>query len=215
MNTRTLFLVAVAAASFATGCKGAPASPFNTLQESPITVFRLQNFQDAPAATPGATGGSIIPGLPSIPGLPAIPPEFLPQVQQGQTMICQFLPPGSPGCTPGAGVGTPTTPAVQSTQQFYGFRIIGQAQVMDPAVRKDVINIFGYEKSFGIKKSQCLYPELGMSFGAPPQTTDLLVSFSCNQVQARNFQWPHMDNGLTDDTVKKLSAVIQKLFGGG
>ena len=215
MKTTTLVLVAAAAASFAMGCKGSPAAPFNTLQESPITVFRLQNYQEAAAATPAATPGttttpSLIPGLPGIP----FPTEFQPQVQQAQQMICQFLPPGSPGCTPAGTTATPTTPAVQSAPQFYGYRIIGQAQIMDPDLRKQVIDIFGYEKSFGSKKSPCLFPELGMSFGQG-QTADVLVSFSCNQVQARNFSWPHPDNGMTEDTVKKLSGVIQKLFGGG
>ncbi len=199
------------------GCAGSPASPFNQLAQAPITVYRLQNYQDQTAATatptPATTGTQIIPGLP-IP----IPPEFQPQVQQAQSMICGFLPPGSPGCTPaGATPAMPTTPAVQNAPLFEGYRIIGQAQVMDSKLHDELIDIFGYDKNFGTKKSPCMFPELGVSFGAggaqPP--ADVLVSFSCNQVQARNFPWPHPDNGLQDDTVKKLSAVIQKLFGGG
>jgi hypothetical protein len=217
MKTRTLVLVAAAAvASLSMGCAGSPAAPFNQLAESPVTVYRLQNYQDQPVATatpatpaPG-TGGSLIPGLP-------IPPEFQPQVQQAQQMICGFLPPGSPGCTPGGSTTPmPTTPAVQNAPMFQGYRIIGQAQVMDTKMRSDIIDIFGYEKSFGPKKSPCMFPELGLSFGAGgAQTADVLVSFSCNQVQARNFAWPHPDNGMKDETVKKLSAIIQKLFGGG
>lgn len=216
MKTRTLVLTAAAVASLSMGCKGSPAAPFNQLAESPVTVYRLQNYQDQPVATtpttpaPG-TVGSIIPGLP-------IPTEFQPQVQQAQQMICGFLPPGSPGCAAaGATPAVPTTPAVQNTPQFEGYRIIGQAQVMDTNLRGQLIDIFGYDSSFTAKKSPCLFPEFGFSFGAggaqPP--ADVLVSFSCNQVQARNFAWPHPDNGLKDDTVKKLSAIIQKLFGGG
>jgi hypothetical protein len=213
MKTRTLVLVAAGIASLSIGCKGSPASPFNSLQDAPITVYRLQNFQQPVAATPGvvpgtATTPSLIPGLPGLP----IPPEFQPQVQQAQNMICQMLPPGTPGCTP---TGTPTTQPVitPSTPMFESFAIIGQSQVMDPKLREDIIDIFGYEKSFHSTKSPCMYPEFGMAFGSG-QTANLLISYSCNQVQARNFSWPHPDTGMTEKTVQKLNGIIQKLFGG-
>jgi len=218
MKIRTYVLVVAGIASLSIGCKGSPAAPFNTLQDSQITVLRLQNYQDpvaaAPAATqPTATTPSLIPGLPGLP----IPPEFQPQVQQAQTMICQMLPPGTPGCTP---TGQPTTQPVQvapNAPMFEGFRIIGQAQVMDPDLREAIIDIFGYDKNFQAAKSPCMFPEFGMSFGGggaqPP--ANVLISYACNQVQARNFNWPHPDNGMKEKTVKSLNEVIQKLFGGG
>lgn len=214
MKTRTYVLVVAGIASLSMGCKGSPASPFNTLQDSPITVFRLQNYEAPGAVTTPTptTQPSLIPGLPGLP----IPPEFQPQVQQAQTMICQMLPPGTPGCAP---AGQPTTPPViaPNAPMFENFRIIGQAQVMDPSLREKIIDIFGYEKSFHSKKSPCMFPEFGMAFGgggAQP-SANVLISYSCNQVQARNFNWPHPDTGLTEKTVQNLNGVIQQLFGGG
>ncbi|MFW5740025.1 MAG: hypothetical protein ACOC1F_06630, partial [Myxococcota bacterium] len=137
MRTRTYVLIAAGVASLTMGCKGSPAAPFNTLQDGQITVFRLQNYQEPEAAAPAPqpTAPSPIPGLPGLP----IPPEFQPQVQQAQNMICQMLPPGTPGCTP---AGQPTTEPVQAppnAPMFEGFRIIGQAQVMDPSLREQII----------------------------------------------------------------------------
>ena len=214
MKTSSLVLVMAGIASLSIGCKGSPASPFNTLQDSQITAFRLQNYEapTAAAATPAMpTPASPIPGIPGLP----IPPEFQPQVAQAQTMICSFLPPGSPGCGATPGVATPVPAAVPNAPMFEGFRIIGQAQVMDPDLRDQLIDIFGYEKNFDSKKSPCMFPELGLSFGGAQMPANVLVSFSCNQVQARNFNWPHPDNGLKEKTVQNLSQIIQKLFGGG
>jgi hypothetical protein len=217
MKTRSLVLVVAGIASLSIGCKGSPAAPFNTLQDSQITAFRLQNYEapGATATTPTTTPTATSP-IPGLPGLP-IPAEFQPQVQQAQTMICSFLPPGSPGCGAAAGAtATPVATAVPNAPMFEGFRIIGQAQVMDPDLREQIIDIFGYEKSFDSKKSPCMFPELGLSFGGGAQQgANVLVSFSCNQVQARNFNWPHADTGLTQKTVQNLSQIIQKLFGGG
>ncbi len=214
MKTRTYVLVAAGIASLSVGCKSSPAAPFNTLQDSQITVFRLQNYQAAPAAGPAATQQttpSIIPGLPGLP----IPPEFQPQVQQAQTMICQMLPPGTPGCTAnGQPTAQPAT-AAPNAPMFEGFRIIGQAQVMDPDLREQIIDILGYKKNFNNKKSPCMFPEFGMAFGGPQGSANVLISYSCNQVQARNFTWPHPDNGMKEKTVRNMSDVIQKLFGGG
>ncbi|HNS99484.1 MAG TPA: hypothetical protein PLJ27_22665 [Polyangiaceae bacterium] len=211
MKLRTTIWIAAGIASLSMGCKGSPASPFNQLQEQPIMVYRLQNNQQPVATTtPGtATTPSLIPGLPGLP----IPPEFQPQVQQAQSMICQMLPPGVPGCPT---AGSPTTQPVitPATPMFEGYAILGQSQVMDPKMREEIIDIFGYEKSFSSRKSPCMYPEFGMAFGSG-QTANLLISYSCNQVQPRNFQWPHGDTGMTDKTVKNLNSIIQRLFGGG
>ena len=208
MKAHTFFLVAVGVASLSIGCKGSPASPFNSLQDAPVTIVRLQNYQTAAAAptTPGGAASSILSGL--IPGL-AVPTEFQAPVQQAQSMICG-LAPMMPGCATGA-----TTPPVigQTNQMFGNYAIIGSAQVMDSSLRKDLIDVFGYEKGFQSRKSSCFYPEFGMAFGSG-QTANVLVSFGCNQVQAQNFQWPHPDVGMTDKTVKTLLSVVQKAFGG-
>lgn len=216
MKTRTYVLIAAGVASLTMGCKGSPAAPFNTLQDSQITVFRLQNYQEPVAAAPAPQPMPQPGAIPGLPGLP-IPPEFQPQVQQAQNMICQMLPPGTPGCTP---TGQPTTqpiPAQPNAPMFEGFRIIGQAQVMDPDLREAIIDIFGYDKNFHSAKSPCMFPEFGMSFGGggPQPPANLLISYSCNQVQARNFNWPHPDNGMKEKTVKDLNEVVRKLFGGG
>jgi len=217
MKIRTYVLVLAGIASLSIGCKGSPAAPFNTLQDAQITVLRLQNYQEPVAATTTTptttTQPSLIPGLPGLP----IPTEFQPQVQQAQTMICQMLPAGTPGCT---ATGQPTTQPVtvaQNAPMFEGFRIIGQAQVMDPDIHDQIIDIFGYDDNFQAAKSPCMFPEFGMSFGgggAQP-SANVLISYACNQVQARNFNWPHPDNGMKEKTVKSLNQVIQKLFGGG
>jgi hypothetical protein len=41
---------------------------------------------------------------------------------------------------------------------------------------------------------------------------DLLVSFSCNQVVSRSFAWPHPATGMTADTVKQMSGIVQKIW---
>ena len=203
-------MIAAAAATMSlgtVGCKGSPASPFNSLKDSPMMVYRLQNYSvQNQASTPTGTG--TVPGLP-IP----IPEQFLPQVQQAQSMICGFLP-TMPGCTGGT-TNTGIATAQANAPMFEGFRIIGQAQVMDADLRKDLINVFGYEKSFQSKKSACQFPEFGIAFGNQGQSANVLVSYSCNQAWPTNFQWPHPDSGLTQSTVKELNKVFQQLFGGG
>jgi hypothetical protein len=214
MEKRTPVLVAAVLACVPIACKGAPASPFDRLQESQITVYRLQNWE--PPATVTATA---VPGQAAATSLiPGIPAEIQTWVSQGAQGMGSLIPPGllPPGLIPGTTAQptpTATTPAAD-VQRFEGFRIIQQSQVLDAKMREQLIDILGYDSSFDTKRSQCLYPELGISFAQgtlPP--ADVLVSFSCNQVQARNFQWPFQVNGLTQDTVKKFSVVTQQLFG--
>ena len=54
---------------------------------------------------------------------------------------------------------------------------------------------------------------MGLSFssstGAPPN--DVLISYSCNQMQAHNFIWPHPTTGMTPETQQKLSEIVPKL----
>jgi hypothetical protein len=63
--------------------------------------------------------------------------------------------------------------------------------------------------------ASCLYAEYGFSFariGQPP--ADVLVSLSCDQVQAQNFIWPHKSVGLTPDTAARISKLVPSIFGG-
>jgi hypothetical protein len=55
---------------------------------------------------------------------------------------------------------------------------------------------------------------MGLSFGGAPggATNDILVSFSCSQIVSRSFGWPHPATGMTPDTVKSLTEVVQKLW---
>jgi hypothetical protein len=128
-----------------------------------------------------------------------------------------MLPPGllPPGLIPGA-----TTPAavapVDTTPRFHGFRVLGMpTNVIDPKLRDELIDIFGFEKHFDDSHSSCVYAEFGFSFARinqPP--ADVLVSLSCDQVQAQNFIWPHKSTGLTPDTAARISKVSQQIFGG-
>ena len=62
-----------------------------------------------------------------------------------------------------------------------------------------------------------MYAEMGLSFttanGGPPD--DMLISFSCNQVEARSFAWPHANRGFKPATVKNLAALVQKIWPSG
>ena len=57
---------------------------------------------------------------------------------------------------------------------------------MDDSLRTELAKILGTSDNFDDKQSNCMYAELGVSFaptfGAQPD--DLLVSFSCHNVQA-------------------------------
>jgi len=48
--------------------------------------------------------------------------------------------------------------------------------------------------------------------GQPP--ADVLVSLSCDQVQAQNFIWPHKSTGLTPDSTQRIIKASQAIFGG-
>lgn len=215
MNTRTLTIMTVAAVSSLAACKSI-APPFDRLKDSPITVYRLQNYEPPAVAAatpvPGATAGA-----PMIPGLP---PEIQSWVTQGAAGMGSLIPPGllPPGLIPGTAAPATTTPVVAPADapRFEGFRILGQAQAMDQSLKDDLATLFGTESNFDSTMAQCLYPEVGVSFQqTPPMLPDnVLVSFSCNHVEAKNFQWPHPNKGLKQDTIKKFSEINKKLFGG-
>jgi len=214
MNTsaNVLFGCVALAALSTFGCASQPAAPFDTLKTSNLTAFRLQNFEP-PAAAP-TVGAPATPG--AIPGLPA---EIQTWIQQGAQGLQALIPPGilPPGLIPGAPT-TPAAPAAANVPRFHGFRILGQTQVMDPDLKEELGKILGDEDSFDNANARCapgvLYAEMGLSFtqgpGAP--ANDVLISFSCSQVVSRSFGWPHPATGMTPDTTKSLTEVVQKLW---
>ncbi len=108
-------------------------------------------------------------------------------------------------------------PPAPDAPRFYGFRILGQTQVADPELKKQLASLFGTKDNFEAPKTNCLYPELGFSFGPGPgsPSNDFLVSFSCNQVQSRSFPWPYPYTGMTSNTVSDLTQIVKKLWPGG
>jgi len=186
------------------GCASSPVAPFNQLEKSNLLVFRLQNY-DPPAPAQPAPGQAAT-------ALQGLPPEIQNWIQQGAQALPQLIPPGLLN-----NLNPTTAPAQQEGPRFYGFRILGQTQVADPDLKKQLAELFGTKDNFEAPKSACLYPELGFSFGPGPgsPSNDFLVSFSCNQVQARNFAWPHPYTGMTTSTVTGLTDIVKKLWPGG
>lgn len=194
----------------AIGCASSPVAPFNTMEKGNVLVFRLQNYEQpaATAATPAATAN---PGQALIAGLP---PEIQTWVQQGASGLQQMFPGLAALAQPGQQAAQPA--AVPDVPRFYGFRILGQNQVMDSELRGKLAEIFGDPDHFEAPKSSCMYPELGVAFGSAPgaPTYDYLVSFSCHQVQSKNFQWPHPQTGMSVNMEKDLAEVVRKLWPG-
>lgn len=191
-------LVLVAAGA---GCSKGPAAPFNTLKGSNVVAYRLQNYElpQQQAAQPGP--GGLIPGL---------PPEIQQWVQAGAQGLSQLLPPGllPPGMT-----GTAAPAPQPDAPRFHGFRILSQTQVFDTDLQEQLAEILGAPDSFHNRHSACAYSEMGLSFSPQPGVTnDLLISFSCNQIVAQTFAWPHSSAGMKPETVKALSETVQKIW---
>ncbi len=188
----------------ATGCAGKPAAPFDTLKTSQVTAFRLQNYEPPAAQAPQAGG---IPGL---------PPEIQQWVQAGAQGLQQLIPPGL--LPPGLLGGTSGAPlqAAPDAPRFPlaapNFRILSQTPVIDEDLKEDLGDLFGSEKSFDSSQANCMYAEMGLAFSSAMGNNELLVSFSCNRVEARGFAWPHSSTGMKPNTVKKLSELVAKLW---
>lgn len=199
---RTFLLATVALG--ASACASTPAAPFDTLKSANVTAFRLQNYE--PPAQTSATGAAAIPGL---------PPQILQWAQQAAPALQQMIPPGliPPGLIPGLS-GTVGGMPAQDTPRFHGFRILEQVAVIDQGLKEQLGELLGEEDSYQTQHANCMYAEMGLSFSnnpaAPPN--DVLISFSCNQVQGYNFVWPHPRTGMTPDTVKTLSEVVTRVF---
>ena len=206
LKTSTLALAAAATIATLSGCASTPAAPFDQLKTANLTAYRLQNYE-VPAAVPGA--GATAPSA-LIPGLP---PEVQTWIQQGAAGLSQLIP---PGLLPGAAAGV--LPAPDTTPRFHDFRILSQTQVLDPDLKNSLGQLLGNKSSYDNADARCapnvFYAEMGLSFtsqiGQAPN--DLLVSFSCNQVVSRSFAWPFQATGMTADTVKQLSAIVQKIW---
>jgi hypothetical protein len=200
-----------------TACASAPAAPFDTLQNANVVAYRLQNYEHPPTPAAAAPAAPAAPGLPAIPGLPPIPPEIQQWAQQALPGLQQMIPPGilPPGLIPGAPAAPAPAPVAQpQAPRFHGFRILEQQPLVSPDLKETLAELLGDEDSFQTPSSNCMYAEMGLSFGngngAP--TNDVLVSFSCNQMQGHNFIWPHPSAGMTSDTVKALADVVAKIF---
>ncbi len=208
-------LGAVAMLAFATGCVKT-AAPFDMMKDSSVMAYRLQNYEPpAPAAGTAAPAPGQIPGL---------PPQIQQWVQQAQGMnLEQLIPPGlvPPELLQGLGgqqqPAQAPTPQPETVPRFPetppNFMILSQTQVMDPDLKKELAKVLGNKKNFHNEHANCMYAELGVRFGQPPAPPqDVLISFSCNQVAARGFAWPHASVGMKPEAVKKLATVVNKLF---
>jgi hypothetical protein len=199
------------------GCASAPAAPFDQLETANVVAYRLQNFEPPPQAAPAAAA----PGTPAIPGV-ALPPEIQNWIQQGAAALPQLIPPGliPPGLIPGVGAAPAAAPApvAENVPRFRGFRILNQTQVVDPKLKEELAEIFGDPDNFSHKHANCAYAEMGLAFGQgqPGQpgvmSNELTISFSCNQVIAGNFAWPHQASGMNPEMVSALSEVVSKLW---
>ncbi|HEU4405254.1 MAG TPA: hypothetical protein VFS43_08195 [Polyangiaceae bacterium] len=196
---KAAFILVVAGGSWLVGCGGKPAAPFNAMDASRVTVYRLQNYEPQPAQA----GGGAIPGIPGLP----LPPEITSWAQQATSILPpNLLPPGIlPGTAPVATMGE---------QRFNNFRIIAQTEVVSASTKKELADIFGHSSNFDNTMSPCMYAEFGLRIeqGGPP--ADTLVSLSCDHVDAVGYQWPHADRGLKPDTVKRFAKVMQGIWGG-
>jgi hypothetical protein len=196
---KSLALLALVAASNM-GCASL-SPPFSDMKGSQMTVYRLQNYeppQPVPTQAP-AQGGLQLPA----------------QIQQWIAAGASLLPPGllPPGLVPGS---APPPPPAADAPRFHAFRILEWQPVNDPGVKSDIVDTFGHPSNFTSPQFSCMYAELGFAIAQPnnPVPADILVSLSCQQVQAFNFAWPYPQTGITPDTEKKFAQIAQKVFAG-
>ncbi len=182
----------------AMGCASTPAAPFNTMPTSQVTALHLQNVQPIPAAAaPGPAG--MIPGLP-------------PQLQTIITGAQQAIPglPGLGALIPGLG-GVAPAPAAPVQPMFQGFPIIKQNAVVDEGLRQKLAELLGNPDNFDSTGS-CMHPEMGIGWGSGGAMNELLISFTCRQVDARTFAWPHPGRGLKQKTIDQLAELMPRLL---
>jgi hypothetical protein len=195
------------------GCASAPAAPFDTLKSANVLAFRLQNYEP-PAPPAGAAAPTPQQGM-----IPGLPPEIARMAQQALPGLQALLPPGllPPGMLQGMQQQA-APPPVENVPRFPmsqpNFRILGQVQVMDPKLKEELGKLLGDPDNFQPDHANCMYAEMGLSFTPPAggAPNDLLISFSCNQVEARSFAWPHPNRGLKPNAVKELDTIVQKIW---
>jgi hypothetical protein len=184
-----------------TGCASL-SPPFSEMKGSQMTVYRLQNFELPPQQAQAQA--------PAVAGL-----QLPPQIQQWIAAGASLLPPGllPPGLLPGTAAPPPPPP---DAPRFHGFRILEWQPVNDPSVQNDILDTFGHSSGFTTPQFACKYAELGFAMARPNNQVpaDVLVSLSCQQVDAFNFVWPYPQTGITPDTEKKFAQIAQKVFAG-
>jgi hypothetical protein len=184
-------------AAGAVACSPGLSPPFTAMKDQAMTVYRLQNVEPPPSQAAGT---------------PAL--QLPPQVQQWITAGASLLPPGllPPGLLPGS---APPQPAAADVPRFHNFRIVAYQQVNDASVKSDILDTFGHSSNFQNLSQTCMLPEFGFALAqpnAPP--ADILVSLSCQQVQAYNIQWPYPQTGLTSNAETKIVSIAKRVFGG-
>ncbi|MFC1642056.1 hypothetical protein ACFL5O_05115 [Myxococcota bacterium] len=201
----------VALIAVAAGCASTPRPPFDQVEAASVVAYRLQNWEAPPmAAGAAAPAGALTPPL-----------QIQQWIQQGAQGLQQLIPPGllPPGLLPNVGTATAPAPvlAPQQTEPRFpqdstpNFRILSQTQVMDPELKERLADILGNEDNFQAQHGGCMYAEVGVSFLVPPApANNVLISFSCKQVQARNFAWPHAYTGIQN--IEELAQVIGDIF---
>jgi hypothetical protein len=195
--------VALALLGAATGCSSL-TPPFDSMKGAQMTIYRLQNYSPpaAPTGAPPAMGGLQLP----------------PQIQQWISAGASLLPPGliPPGLIPGSQPPAPATNVQRFPPEMgpSGFPIIAWQPVTDSNVQGQILDLLGHQSNFGTPQQNCMYAELGISIAQAnnPAPANILVSLSCQQVQAFNFAWPYQQTGITPDAEKKFVAIAQAVF---
>jgi hypothetical protein len=198
--SRGLGPLSVALLGGGTGCATTLTPPFNAMKDQAMTVYRLQNVEPPPQQAQASAQ-------------PAL--QLPPVVQQWITAGASLLPPGllPPGLLPGS---APPPPAAADIPRFHNFRIVAFQQVTDPSIKADIVDAFGHGSNFQNLSQTCMLPEFGFALAqpnAPP--ADILVSLSCQQVQAYNITWPYQQTGLTPNAETKIVSIAKRVFGGG
>jgi hypothetical protein len=173
--------------------------PFDKMRDQGMTVYRLQNYEvPTPPAAPSAAPGAF-----------QLPPQIQQWIQAGASLLPPALrPPGLDGSAP------PAPPAAE-VPRFHNFRILDYQVVSDPSVNHDIVDVFGHGSNFQGSPSNCMYAEFGFAMAQPNgPVADVLVSLSCEQVQAFNIIWPYPQNGLSPDASKKIASIAQRVFQG-
>jgi hypothetical protein len=194
----------------ATGCASRTA-PFNDLDQASVTILKLQGQEVAQTPTPGVGAPGTIPMLP----IPGLTPEQQQQMQQGIQQLGQAAQQMIPGLQiPGLPGATPTTQPQQQQMRFNGFVILDQRSIADSSTKDELLDTFGHEDSFSQNRGPCFTPGLGVVFQDPKKgNVELMVSFSCNQVQGNGFRWPYQVNGLSPEASSKLRRIYEQNFG--